>query len=565
MKKLLLGMTLAASVLTGCSEEFTETVNYGTLDPSTLGNAEGVELLLISAYSALDGINARGGADWHVTGDNWWFDALSDDAHKGSTDGDQGDLYQLEVYDWTTNNAYFGGKWNALFAGINRSNGVITTINSIDDGKDYSAQMAEARFLRGHFNYELQKIWGNVPYISDANYADKEFNQPNPGPIWDAIEADFQYAAENLPASQGDVGRPNKYAAQAYLGKAHAQQGDYTAALPLLESVINSGAFSLLPEFADNFRAAGDTGSEALFSIQFFADAGVSNNGNRGGTLAMPGGGPIGSCCGFYQPTQDLFNAYETNADGLPIRLGQNGLDADLASDYGITSAEDFTPTDKTLDPRVDYTVGRRGIDFNAWGVNPGKDWIRADFADISGPYLAKKNFYWAGEDSQRGTGGWGEQRSGINYHIIRYADVLLLAAESAVESGDLAKAMMYVNEVRSRAKNMTYVKDADGADAANYAIELYSTFPDVSYASQAVAMERRLELAMEGKRLFDLRRYGNSIEVINRYMALEALSIPSFADEAASKSYQSKHDLMPIPIGAIDASTGTLQQNYGY
>jgi hypothetical protein len=213
----------------------------------------------------------------------------------------------------------------------------------------------------------------------------------------------------------------------------------------------------------------------------------------------------------------------------------------------------------------VDYTVGRRGIDFNAWGVNPGKDWIRADFADISGPYLAKKNFYWAGEDSQRGTGGWGEQRSGINYHIIRYADVLLLAAESAVESGDLAKAMMYVNEVRSRAKNMTYVQDADGADAANYAIELYSSFPDVTYASQAVSMERRLELAMEGKRLFDLRRYGNSLEVINRYMAVEALSIPSFADEAASKSYQSKHDLMPIPIGAIDASTGTLQQNSGY
>ncbi len=557
-------MTLAASVLaTGCSDEFTETVNYGTLDPSTLGNAEGVDLLLISAYSALDGINARGGADWHVTGDNWWFDALSDDAHKGSTDGDQADLYQLEVYDWTTNNAYFGGKWNALFAGINRSNAVITTINGIDDGKDYSAQMGEARFLRGHFNYELQKIWGNVPYISDENYANKEFNQPNPGPIWDAIEADFQYAADNLPASQGDVGRPNKYAAQAYLGKAHAQQGDYSAALPQLEAVINSGAFALLPEFADNFRAAGDGGSEAIFSIQFFADAGVSNNGNRGGTLAMPGGGPIGSCCGFYQPSQDLFNSYETDANGLPLLDSWN--DEDLASDYGMASSEAFTPTDKTLDPRVDYTVGRRGIDFNAWGINPGKDWVRADFADISGPYLAKKNFYWAGEDSQRGTGGWGEQRSGINYHILRYADVLLLAAESAAATGDTGKAMMYVNEVRSRAKNMTYVKGEDGSDAANYSIELYTSFASQDYAMMAVKMERRLELAMEGKRLFDLRRYGNSADVINAYMQNEARSITSFADEAASKSYQSKHDLMPIPIGAIDASTGTLTQNSGY
>ncbi len=564
MKKLLLGMTLAASVLaTGCSDEFTETVNYGTLDPSTLGNAEGVELLLISAYSALDGINARGGDDWHVTGDNWWFDALSDDAHKGSTDGDQGNLYQLEIYDWTTNNSYFAGKWNALFAGINRSNGVITTINSIDDGKDYSAQMAEARFLRGHFNYELQKIFGNVPYISDENYANKEFNQPNPGPIWDAIEADFQFAVDNLPTSQGDVGRPNKYAAQAYLGKAHAQQGDYGSALTQLEAVINSGAFSLLPEFADNFRAAGDTGSEALFSIQFFADGGVSFNGNRGGTLAMPGGGPIGSCCGFYQPTQDLFNAYETDASGLPLLETWNA--EDLASDYGIPSDEAFTPTDKTLDPRVDYTVGRRGIDFNAWEVNPGKDWVRASDADISGPYLAKKNFYWAGEDSQRGTGGWGEQRSGINYHILRYADVLLLAAEAAAATGDTGKALTYVNEVRGRAKNMTYVKDADGADAANYSIELYTSFPSQDYAMMAVKMERRLELAMEGKRLFDLRRYGNSADVINTYMSNEARSITSFADEAANNSYQSKHDLMPIPIGAIDASVGTLQQNSGY
>lgn len=563
MKKLLLSIGLAASVLTSCSDDFTEAVNYGTLDSSTLGNEQGVDMLLIAAYSAMDGITARGYADWHVTGDNWWFDVLSDEAHKGSTDGDQADLYQLETYDWQTNNGYIGGKWVALYAGVNRANAVIATIMGIEDGGDYSGQMAEARFLRGHFYYQLQQIFGAPAYISEQNYIDKEFNQPNPGPVWAEIEADFMYAMENLPASQNDVGRPNMYAAQAYYGKTLLQQGKYADAFTQLSDIVDNDRFTLLPEFVDNFRLAGESGSESVFTIQFVADGGQSFNGNRGATLSFPGGGPLNTCCGFYQPSQDLFNAFQTDASGLPLldTWNQN----DLASDYGIASADAFTPTTVTLDPRVDYTVGRRGIDLNGFGVNPGKDWIRADFADISGPYLAKKNFYWNGEDSQQGTGGWGEQRSGINYHIIRYADVILMAAEAAAQTSNLPKALEYVNIIRERAMNMTYVKDADGNDAANYNIQLYTSFTDQAHAVKAVKMERRLELAMEGKRLFDLRRYGNSQDVINTYMQNEARVITSFQDEANSHSYQPKNDLMPIPIDAIDQSTGTLVQNTGY
>lgn len=562
MKKLLLSIGIAATVLTGCSDEFTEATRYGTLDSETLGNKEGVDMLLISAYSALDGISARGGADWEVTGDNWWFDVLADDAHKGSTDGDQAPLYSLEIYDWQTNNGYISNKWNALYAGVARSNAVIATIMGIEDGEDYSELMAEARFLRGHFNYELQKIYGAPAYISEQNYIDKEFNQPNPGPIWDQIEADFQYAADNLPTSQSDQGRPNMYGGQAYLGKVLLQQGKYAQAYPILSDIVDNERFSLLTEYADNFRAAGQVGnSESVFTIQFIADAGQSFNGNRGGTLNFTG--PNGYCCGFYQPSQDLFNTFETDANGLPLL--DSWSDADLASDYGINSDEAFTPTTANLDPRVDYTVGRRGIQHNGWGVNPGKDWVRASFADISGPYISKKNFYWEGEDALQGTGGWGEQRSGINFHIIRYADVILMAAEAAAETGETAKALEYVNMVRARAKAMTYVKDETGADAANYSIELYTSFPDQDYAIKAVRMERRLELGMEGKRLFDLRRYGNSEAVLNAYMTNEARSIPSFADEASSNSYTAKNNVMPIPIDAIDQSTGTLTQNSGY
>ncbi len=561
MKKYIVTYLSLALLFASCADSFTEKPAIGALSDESLANEAGVELLLVGAYSALDGIRSGAyGADWTSSGDNWWFDVVSDDAHKGSTDGDQADLYELETYNWTASNPYIIGKWGGLFAGINRSNAVISLISTIE-GADLSGKLAEARFLRGHYNMELQMIWGNVPYISDENYANTEFNQPNSGAIWDAIEADFQFAADNLPASQAQVGRPTKFTAKAFLGKAYLQQHKYAEALSALEQVIGSGEYSLLSEYGDNFREAGDNSTESLFSIQFVADGGLSYNGNRGGTLNFPSPGPFGSCCGFYQPTQDLANAYQTDAAGLPLLDTFN--QSDISNDYGINDSEAFTPEQGNLDPRIDFTVGRRGIDFNGYGVMPGKSWIRATFSDISGPYLPKKNIYHSGETALMGTGGWGEQRAGINFHIMRYSDVLLMAAEAAAETSNLGKALSYVNLVRNRAKGSTYVKNAAGTDAANYVIEPYASFPSKDYAVKAVRFERRLELAMEGKRLFDIRRWGNGTSLINDYITNESRTITNFGGKAGA--YQAKHDMFPIPLTAIDLSGGVLQQNPGY
>jgi hypothetical protein len=561
IKKFIFTALLLVGVL-ACSEDFTEHPAVGALSEEALNNEQGVNLLLTGAYSTLDGQRKNPGpSDWAATADNWWFDVLADDAHKGSTDGDQADLFLLEIYDWQTGNPYLIGKWLALYAGVNRANAVITFISNLEEG-DYSSQLTEARFLRGHFNFELQKIWGNVPYISEENYATQEFNQPNSGSIWSQIEADFDYAVSNLPSTQAEVGRPTSWAAKALLGRVYLQQSKWADALSIFNGVINSGPYALMDEYGDNFRLAGDNSSESIFAIQFTADDGQSFNGNRGGTLNFPGGGPFGSCCGFYQPTQDLVNAYQTDANGLPLLDTFN--QTDVANDYGIASAEPFTLHTGTLDPRLDFTVGRRGIDYNGWGVNVGKDWIRSSFADISGPYLPKKNIYHAGEDGNRGTGGWGQQRSGINYHIMRYADLLLMAAEAAVETGDITTALDYVNRVRNRAKNMTYVQNIDGtADAANYSIEPYASFGSQDYARKAVRFERRLELAMEGHRLFDIRRWNNGTDIINTYLTNESRVITSFAGRA--RSYDSKHNLLPIPLTAIDLSGGIIQQNPGY
>ena len=268
---------------------------------------------------------------------------------------------------------------------------------------------------------------------------------------------------------------------------------------------------------------------------------------------------------GFYQPSVDLGNAYQTDANGLPLLDTFNN--ADIANDYGISSDADFTPFAGNLDPRIDYTMGRRGIDYNGYGINLGQAWIRSTTADIgSSPYLSKKNIYQADElDVNQGVGEWGQQRSGINYNIMRFADVLLMAAEAAVETGDVATALTYVNMVRERAKNMTYVAqlDADGApiagtQAANYVIEPYPSFPNADFARNAVRFERRLELAMEGHRLFDLRRWGTTVQVLNAYITNESRTITAMAGNISP--YTATFDVLPIPVNAIDLSGGVLR-----
>ncbi|MEP2279394.1 RagB/SusD family nutrient uptake outer membrane protein [Maribacter sp.] len=570
MKKKYIYFSLLLTAMISCSDEFTTQPAVGALSDEALQNEVGLELLLTGAYSSLDGNRQNlAGSAFAYSPDNWWFDVISDDAHKGSTDGDQATLSDLEKYNINTSNDYVLGRWSALYAGVNRANAVINLIGELTDS-DFTGKLAEARFLRGYANFELQKIYGAPAYISEENAAATEYNQPNPGDIWAQVEADFEFAIANLPDTQPEAGRPNSWTAKAFLGKTHLYQSDWTNALSLLQDVINNGPYALNTEFLDNFTAAGENATESVFAVQFSADDGLSFNGNDGGTLNFPGAGPTGTCCGFYQPSIDLSNAYETGPDGLPLLETFN--DEDITNDYGIPSSEDFTPFDGNLDPRIDYTMGRRGIQYNGYGINAGMDWIRSTTADVgSSPYLPKKNIYQFDEIGvNAGTGDWGQQRSGINYNIMRFADVLLMAAEAAVETGDLTTALDYVNQVRNRAKNMTYVPEYDeenlaieGTMAANYVIEPYTTFSDATFARNAVRFERRLELAMEGHRLFDLRRWGIATEVLNEYVENESRIITAM--QGTVSPYTSTFDVLPIPINAIDLSGAVLQQNPGY
>ncbi|UJH90359.1 RagB/SusD family nutrient uptake outer membrane protein [Antarcticibacterium sp. 1MA-6-2] len=340
MKRKLIYYILPLLIIIACSEDFTDTPAVGALSDQALQNAQGVDLLLTGAYSALDGIvNNNGGNGFAVSPDNWWFDVLSDDAHKGSTDGDQQELFLMETYSFTPANPYILGKWEALYGGVNRANAVISVINKIED-QDFTEKLAEARFLRGYFNFELQKIYGNPSFISAENYANTEFNQPNPGPIWSEVEADQQFAVENLPDTQTEPGRPTSWTAKAFLAKTYLFQEKWTEAFSLLQDVINNGPYGLNDEFLANFVAGSENSQESVFAIQFAADDGLSFNGNVGSTLNFPNA--LGWCCGFYVPTQDLVDAFQTGPDGLPLL--DNYSDTHVASDYGIASDAPFTP-----------------------------------------------------------------------------------------------------------------------------------------------------------------------------------------------------------------------------
>ncbi len=558
MKRILIYIVLLTGIL-ACSDDFTDVPQVGAFDEKFLETEKGANLFLAAAYSMLTGHSSLTVGDSRlISGTNWFHDVLSGDAHKGSEDNDLSSLLRLELGEWDVSNEQLPRKWATYYAGVNRANAAINAAraSSLIDVE------AQARFIRAIYYFELTKMFGKVSVVTEENFAAQEFNQPNLGPVWAEIESDLQFGIDNLPvrADQPDAGRPSKEVAMAFLGKAQLYQKKYTEALVSFNSVISSGVYVLNANYLDNFRLQGENGSESIFAIQFVADGGSSFNSNSGASLNFPrGGGPF-TCCGFYQPSQDLVNAFQTDAGGLPLLDTYNLPGNDVTNDQTIQSDEPFTPHTGPLDPRLDYTASRRGLDFNGFGIHIGQDWIRAQDSDISGPYISKKNINQAGDGNVSPVQN---RNNGVNYNMMRYADLLLMAAEAEIEVGTLDKAFEYVNMVRNRAKTGEKLQ-ADGADAANYVVEPYgSVFPDKEFATKAVRFERRIELGMEGHRFFDLARWGVSKEVLDAYYVNEGRTIPNFGAKVIP--FNEAHVVFPIPTAAIDLSEGNLTQNPGY
>ena len=571
-----------AVLISACSDEFLTREPLGQFGQPSLENQDGVEGILLGTYAMIDGAGLDGTADWNVTVENWAFNIASDDALKGTDAGDQPEQSFIEAYDYQAFNGHITNRWRSLFKGVARANDAITSARRVEDiPEDRRAQIiAEATFLRGIFHMEARKMWRMPPYIGDDVYDINDVEStkvPNDREIWPLIEADFEAAAAVLPEtpSKGQVGRPTSWAAKAFLAKAKMYQGwneDGSAntaklqeAKVLLDEIVDSGKYSLVPKFDDNFKVATRNNPESIFEIQYAVSSAADGASARGMGLAHPYTDPWG-CCGFYQVSQNLVNAYRTEG-GLPL--------LDTFDDADVTSATNPTTTLSTytepLDPRLDHTVGRPGILYKGFKIYQ-TDFVR----DLSyaGPFFSQKHVA-----EEFGPGGWGNLTAN-NYRYMRYGMVILWLAEAEVELGNLERARELINLIRERASNPAdFVQKAEqgternqftlveGEAAANYEISQYNVpFADQATARKAVRFETRLEFAMEGHRYWDLVRWGVAAETLNAYIASESNHRQYLAGKSFTKG---KNEYFPIPSQAIGRSAidgaPTLTQDPAY
>lgn len=573
--KLKIGALLTSAVMlvaVSCSDEFLDVPPTGLLGESQLSTLAGIDASLIAAYSQVNGRGNR-----LASPSNWvWGSVRGGDANKGTDPGDFSSINPFQRFEANSASGNLGDKWNGAYEGIARCNNVLRLLTN--PGPDVTPAdivriSSQARFLRAHYYFELKKNYGNTPYVDETvDYGSGLAEVSNNQDLYPFIEADLKYAVDNLPATQSQVGRVNSWAAKAYLAKVYMYQNKFAPAKALFDDVIANGVtsnglkYGLVPYYDDMFRGKNDNHQESIWAYQSAAGTGAVQNANPEFDLNFPyntGPSGPGNCCGFFQPSFTFVNSFRTNADGLPLLDGSYNTGANqVKSDMGLESAAPFTTDTGNLDPRVDHTVGRRGIPYLDWQDHPGAAWIRNQ--GNAGPYSPKKYVY---ARSEKGTfqdnSSWTPGYTGINFMIIRFADVLLLAAEAEIETGNLEKARGYVNQVRTRAMN-SKIKRGDDTLAANYVIDLYKTaWTDANAARAAVRFERKLELGMEGHRFYDLVRWNTVQAELDAYLAYDSKLL---AAAFGGAKFTEKHKLLPIPQDQIDlVGSDVLIQNPGF
>ena len=573
MKKILYSalMVLALAGTTSCSDFLEEQKPQGVLDNDQVKDPSNVDNLVISAYAIFTTAE-----DVNSSFSMWNFDVRSDDAYKGGNGTSDGDVFhQLEIEQGVlTTNWNINDMWVRLYNCISRVNSAIALLEQTDDSYQLKAQrLGEMKFLRGYAHFLLKRLYKNIPFIMNANLSLEEYNKLSNTEFsndegWQQIINDVKAAYDVLPVTQSDKGRPTKAAAAAfltklYLYKAYRQddptknevtginKDDLNKVIEYSDpSIYLEGGFGLESDFHNNFRPEPqyENGKESIWAMQYSMNDGTKyGNLNWSYGLIVPNiPGVTDGGCDFYKPSQNLVNAFRTDADGHPLFDTFNNKDYDKSEDYA--------------DPRLFLTVGIPGLpyEFNKnFIMDESSTWSRSN--GLYGYYVTLKQ----NVDPESGyliKGSW--WGTSMNRIVFRYADVMLERAEAYAILGESSKAITLVNDIRKRAKQSTgMIANYPSDYGVKFNISTYDGNYSADEALKIVKMERRLEMGMESERFFDLVRWGEADTVLNKYFAGESDNCSIYG---AAHFTKNKNEYLPIPYSQVAASEGHYTQNIG-
>ena len=571
MKKLLyiVCSICLAGGFSSCESFLDKHVPQGTLSDEQVKTPENAEAMVVSAYAIFTTAE-----DINSSFSMWNFEVRSDDAYKGGSGPGDGDVFhQLEIQQGVlTTNWNINDMWVRLYNSLSRVNSAIALLN-VSDFDMKQQRLGEMKFLRAYGHFLLKRLYKHIPFVVNENLTYDEYNtlsnrEYSNDEGWQLIINDLEEAFKVLPEKQADKGRPTKAAAAAflakvYLYKAYHQDDENTNQVTSinqaeLEKVIEYtnptlyANYGLEADIHNNFRPEEqfENGVESIWAIQYSRNDG-STFGNLNWSYGLippniPGATDGGT--DFFKPSQNLVNAFRTGADGLPLLDTFNQKDYDMNAD--------------NADPRLFLTVGMPGLPYmfnknfmmdktSVWSRSGGVYGYYVSLKQnvdpaLIGEYLIKGS-YWA---------------SSMNRIVFRYADVLLMRAEAYAQLGNSEQAIALVNQIRQRAASSTQMI---GSYQNTYGVKMYVTPYKGSYSKdetvKIVKMERRLELAMESERFFDLVRWGDAATVLNKYYAEEIDNCALYSDAHFTAN---KGEYLPIPFVQMSAAHGNYVQNCG-
>jgi len=492
-QKLFKSLALVLLLVPFACEDFLEKPPQGSLTSESFPKTPSDALLATNAvYNTLRESNFNSGL-FPI------LDIMSDDTNKGSNPDDQANsIGPFDRFEHVKTEATLMRWWNSLYLGVKRANVVIEKVPLIEmDAALRSRYVGEASFLRALFYFDLVRAWGGVPKVT-ATVTPTTLTRATQAEIYDLIEADLLVAVAGLPERSGypsadDLGRATKGAAKALLSKVYLFQGDFVNAEIYALDVINSTEYSLEPDFDNANSELGEQGVESVFEIGAIGLEGIQNGGNQYANTQGVRGNPNRGW-GFNRPTLNLRSSFEASDPRLESTVLYLGEVID-----GVTIVGDPATPDASVDAH-----GQAEIEcYNQKVWTPGTT-VPPQF--------------------------------GHNRRVIRYAEVLLIAAEAMNENNKSAQALIYLNQVRQRARE------------GNNAILPDIAVTDKNLLRDIILQERRVELALEGHRFWDLIRTNKATAVLGPLGFVA-----------------SKHELLPIPQTEIDLTQGALNQNPGW